>query len=104
MAGKKPGPTNFKSKAEEAEAREKARLQKYVVVQKGDARVAKYNHTPGGEGFSLEHSQRMAIPAHPDQPAYGLITVQQYEFIKDHPEPLTSQEAVNLFAREGGGE
>jgi len=103
MAGKKPGPTNFKNKAEEAAAREAARLHKYLIVRKDDARIAKYQHTDGGEGFSLESAQLKALPAHPEQPAYSLITVQQYEFIQDHPEPLTAQEAVNLFAREGGG-
>jgi len=100
MAGKKPAKIAFKNKAEEQAARAAARLKNYVVVRKDDARIAKFPHPENGEGFSLEKAQLKAIPAHPEQPAYGIITVGQYEFIASHPEPITPQAAVNLFAAE----
>jgi hypothetical protein len=97
---KKPAKIAFKNKAEEQAARAAARLKNYVVVRKDDARVAKFTHPEGGDGFSLENAQIKAIPVHPEQPVYGIITVAEYEFIASHPEPITHQAAVNLFAAE----
>lgn len=98
--GKPKKSAKIASRSKGAEAANAARNSNYIVVRKDDARIAKYGHAPGGEGFSLENAQLKAIPAHPDQPTYGLITVEQYEFIQNHPEPITPQAAVNLFARE----
>ena len=98
---KKSAKIAFRNKGEAEAAANAARKANYVVVQKADARQAKFPHPVGGDGFSLETAQIKALPAHPEQPAYGLITVAEYEFIMDHPEPITTQAAVNLFAAEG---
>jgi len=95
---KKPAKIAFKNKGEELAAQEATRLQSYVVVQKADARRAKYAHTPGEEGFSLESAQLKAIQVHPEQPDYGIITVGEYEFIQNEDAAITTQQAVNKFA------
>lgn len=67
---------------------------RYLVAHRDDLTRLKYARVQGGEGFSHEHALFLSARAHDEQPAYVVITLDEYQQVTEAEEPVSYQQIV----------
>jgi hypothetical protein len=62
---------------------------RYLVVYRDDIARGKYHATGKGDGFTEELATSLAVPAHPDAPAFAVVTTAEYEAAKESESTVT---------------